>query len=214
MPTEPAWKTVPVTEHVGTNDIPNHSSAVNSDELPPAEGVTCPEDSLVLSNYPWKKTLRVKVQKLSALETDIWCGNIPGYYQYVPDPDLDTLQVTPLLVHGYGSKSKGTAPPSKSVKTEVKTEELDEDITDQEPAKLIEHANALIHGMRSLATDPVNKRQSLKLTPKGKKSTVPVETDVPSALEQLYNSPMDKLALVGKSDTANQPKYSRRGRTP
>ena len=99
----------------------------------------------MLSKYPWKRSLKVEVQKLSDIEAD-----------------------------------KGTGPTLKPVKTEVKTEE---DVTDQEPAKLIEHANALIHGMRSLATDPVNKGQSPRSTPKRKKSAVPVETNVPNALE-------------------------------
>ena len=67
----------------------------------------------------------------------------------------------------------------------MKTEERVEVATDQEPAKLIEHANALIRGMRSLATEPGKKRQSSKPTPtpKRKKPLVPVETNVPTALE-------------------------------
>ena len=143
------------------------SAALNICEALPLEPPTCPEDGLVLSQYPWKKSLRVAVQKLSDIEADIWCGNTPGYYHYVPDPDPDTLKVNILLVCGYGSKKKGTGPTLNPVKTEIKTEQ---EASDQEPTKLIEHANALICNMRSLATDPVNKAESPKPIQKRKKN--------------------------------------------
>ena len=192
-------------EHVETTELPD-SSVIDLNDPAPSEPVTCPEDGLVLSNYPWKQTLQVKVHKLSALDADIWCGNIPGYYQYVPDPDPDTLQLNPKPVRGYGSKNQGTTPTQKTVKTEVKQEIPDEDPVEQEPAKLIKHANALICGMRSLATDPVGKKKSSKSKRKLRNTAVPVETGVPSALEQLHNSTMDKLAMLGKPDTVDQPK--------
>ena len=191
------------TEHVGTDDVVDNSVALNICETLPPEPPTCPEDSQVLSQYPWKRSLRVVVQKLSDIEVDIWCGNTPGYYHYVPDPDPDTLKVNILLVRSYGSKKKRTGPTLNPVKTEIKTEQ---EASDQEPTKLIEHANALIRNMRSLATDPVSKAEPPKPIQKRKKPLVPVETNTPNALEQLHNSTMDKLASVGKPDTSDQPK--------
>ena len=108
------------TGHVKMFDIPDESTALEDADHTIAEPVTCPEDGLVLSSYPWKRTLCVCAHKVSDLEADIWCGNIPNYYRYDPDPDPDTLQVTPVLVRGYGSKNKGTAPAPSSVKTALK----------------------------------------------------------------------------------------------
>ena len=191
------------TEHVGTGDVVDESATLNTCDPLPFDLVTCPEDGLVLSQYPWKKSLRVVVQKLSDIEADIWCGNTSGYYQYVPDPDPDTLKVNILLVRGYGLKKKGIGPTLNPVKTKIKTEQ---EASDQEPSKLIEHANALIRNMRSLATDPVDKAEPPKPIQKRKKPLVPVETNTPNALEQLHNSTVDKLAVVGEPDTSDQPK--------
>ena len=190
-PDELIQKTELEAEHVGTN-----SPAL-------VEPVTCPEDSLVLSTYPWKRNLELKLHKISDIEADIWCGNIPGFYQYVPDPDPDTLQVTPLLVDGYGSENKESALTLKSIKTEVKTEEKE---LDQEPAKLIEHANSLIRSMRSLTTDSGNKKHSSSSPQKKKKRTVRVETNVSNALDDLYSSTIDKLSVVSKPTSSDQPK--------
>ena len=191
-------KTELEAEHVGTNIVTDNTYTPSL-----AEPVTCPEDGLVLSTYPWKWTLKVMVHKISDIEADIWCGNILGFYQYVPDPDPVTLQETPLPVRGYGSKKKGAAPTLKQIKTEVK---MEEDEPNQEPAKLIEHANALIRDMRSLTTDALNNEHSSRTTPKRKKPTVPVGTSIHSALEQLHTSTVDKLSVSGKPDNLEQPK--------
>ena len=99
------------TELLDSTD--NNESHVETDlpvKTEPEDKLTCPEDGLVLSRYPWQKTAIINVQRVSDITVDIWCNSVSNYYQHVPEPDIETttevsnLQVKPSIVQGYGSK--------------------------------------------------------------------------------------------------------------
>ena len=203
-----ASQTTPVTpqatslnaEHVEMSELPPSNLPHETESIPVHDLPTCAEDGLVLSTYPWKKSVQVKVSKLSPVEVDIWCRNTSEYYQYVPDPDPMTAGVKPAIVRGYSSKNKRIM---SSVKTEIKTEETNEQ-TDQGPADLLEHANALIRDLKSITSKPTKKRQLVskpKKKSKWQRSSLPMgttESDEITALEKLHSSTVDKLNPIGK----------------
>ena len=51
------------------------TSQTNS-EAPVKRSVTCPEDGLVLNQYPWKCELTVKLDRIQPLEIDIWSKKV------------------------------------------------------------------------------------------------------------------------------------------
>ena len=61
--------------------------------------VTCPEDGIILSHYPWKSKLEVHLKRVSEIESDIWCNRVVDYYKFKSAPE-----VTPVIsdVKGYG----------------------------------------------------------------------------------------------------------------
>ena len=46
--------------------------------------VTCPEDGIILSQYPWKSELVVHLERVSKIESDIWCNRVMDYYKFTP----------------------------------------------------------------------------------------------------------------------------------
>ena len=61
--------------------------------------VTCPEDSIILSQHPWKSKLEVHLDRVLVIESDIWCNRVVDYYKFMSAPE-----VTPVIsdVKGYG----------------------------------------------------------------------------------------------------------------
>ena len=61
--------------------------------------VTCPKDSIVLSQYPWKRELAVKLDQMQPLEIDIWSKKVCDYHVFSAPKE-----VTPIIsdVKGYG----------------------------------------------------------------------------------------------------------------
>ena len=63
--------------------------------------VTFPEDSIILSQYPWKSKLEVHLERVSEIELDIWCNCVMDYYKFT-----SAHEVTPVIsdIKGYGSR--------------------------------------------------------------------------------------------------------------
>ena len=51
---------------------------------PPIPPVSCPEDGLILSSYPWKSKPKLIVEKLTSIEVDIWSNKVQEYYVHTP----------------------------------------------------------------------------------------------------------------------------------
>ena len=185
---------VPVKEHVETTKTSRDYEPHNTESTPVCDLLTCAEDGLVLSSYPWKKDLQVAVDRLTPVEIDIWCGNTSEYYRHVPDPDpVVSAELQSATSHGYGLRK------TRSVKTEVKVEPDQNEQADDEPAKLLQYADSLIKDMKSIASKPTKKRQLAekpKKKSKRQKSSLPVETT--AALDKLHNSTIDQLTPIGK----------------
>ena len=61
----------PALELGGTSTIDDHSKHVETASV-----------ALQLSNYPWKKKLSIRVERLHELDIDIWSNKISDYYRY------------------------------------------------------------------------------------------------------------------------------------
>ena len=69
------------------------------DHIPAKQPVSCPEDSLLLVQYPSKLELNVKLNHIQPLEIAIWSNKV-GDYHVLTKPK----EVTPIIseVKGYG----------------------------------------------------------------------------------------------------------------
>ena len=67
--------------------------------FPSKTTVTCPEDSILISQYPWKHELAVKLDRMQPLEIDIWSKKVCDYHVFSAQKE-----VTPIIsdVKGYG----------------------------------------------------------------------------------------------------------------
>ena len=61
--------------------------------------VTCPEDSILLSQFPWKYKLKVQLERVSKIESDIWCNSVIDYYKFTPTPEASPVI---KVIKGYG----------------------------------------------------------------------------------------------------------------
>ena len=114
--------------------------------------VTCPEDGIILSQYLWKNKPEVYLERLSELESDIWCNRVKNYYKFTQAPD-----VTPVIseVKGYGSHKR-------RIKEEVSPEDQSQSQSDTTATdKLIDQANALINTAKQFVTKPVKRKYGL-----------------------------------------------------
>ena len=113
--------------------------------------VTCPEDGIILSQYPWKSKIEVHLERVSEIESDIWCNPVMDYYKYMSAPE-----VTPFIsdIKGYGSRKR-------QIKEEFPLEDQsqsDNTATD----KLIDQAKALINTAKTFITKPVKRKHGSK----------------------------------------------------
>ena len=110
--------------------------------------VTCPEDSLVLVQYPWKCELKVKLDRIEPLEIDIWSKKVRDYHIF-----SETKGVAPIIseVKGYGLRTR-------PIKAEPPADDPNDDKTDQ----LIDQAQALINMTKTFVTKPVSRKQPRK----------------------------------------------------
>ena len=111
---------------------------------PPIPPVSCLEDGLILSSYPWKLKPKLLVEKLTSTEVDIWSNKVQEYYVHTP-----TKEKAPIIIdmRGYGLRSR-------PIKSEPDT---------PEPAKgnnkteqLMDQAQALIDKAKRFVTKPVH----------------------------------------------------------
>ena len=75
------------------------STTVTKDLTAAKRLVTCPEDSLVLLQYPWKRKLNIKLDNIQPLKIDIWSNRVRDYHVFTK-----SKEVTPVIseVKGYG----------------------------------------------------------------------------------------------------------------
>ena len=101
--------------------------------------VTCPEDDITLSHYPWKSKLEVHLKRLSEIESDIWCNHVVDYYKFTPTPE-----VTPVIsdVKGYGLHKR-------PIKEEFPLEDQSQSDTIATD-ELIDQAKALINTAKNI----------------------------------------------------------------
>ena len=126
-------------------DVITNASQSNTeikDQVSAKRSVTCPKDSLVLLQYPWKCELNVKLDHIQPLEIDTWSNKVSDYHVLTK-----SKEVTPII-----SEVKGYGLCARPIKTEPPMDNLNEDKTDQ----LIDQAHALIDTAKTFVTKPVS----------------------------------------------------------
>ena len=118
------------------------------DQVTAKQLVICPEDSLVLLQYPWKRELNIKLDRIQPLEIDIWSNKVCDYHVLTKSKEL-----TPII-----SEVKDYGLHARPIKTEPPTDDLNEDKTDQ----LIDQAHALIDTSKTFVTKPVSHKHPRK----------------------------------------------------
>ena len=135
--------------------------------------VTCPEDGIILSQYPWKSKLEVHLEWLSEIELDIWCNRVVDYYKFSSAPE-----VTPVIsdVKGYGLRKR-------QLKEEFPLEDQSQSQSDCD--KLIDQAKALINTAKTFVTKPVKRKHGSKsFSPSSTGRTQPKANALDSLQEQ------------------------------
>ena len=104
--------------------------------------LTCPEDSLLLLQYPWKREVKIKLDNIQPLEIDIWSNKVHDYHVF-----RISNEVAPIIseVKGYGLRVR-------PIKREPLMEEQSEDKTNE----LIDQAHALIDTAKTFVAKPVS----------------------------------------------------------
>ena len=105
--------------------------------------ISCPEDDLVLSQYPWKKSAVIKIDRLSELSIDLWCNKIPSYYEFTPVKPVesaDVLKTEPPSTEDNNSTSKETSPSNYDAETDVDIDNL------------LQHAKSLVRKVKEELT--------------------------------------------------------------
>ena len=118
------------------------------DHVPAKQPITCPEDSLLLVQYPWKRELTIKLDHIQPLEIDIWSNKVSSYYVFTKPKEVILIISD---VKGYGLRTR-------PIKTESPAVDLNEDKTDQ----LIDQAHALIDTAKMFVTKPVSHKHPRK----------------------------------------------------
>ena len=177
-------------------ETPQPGTLIKTDSDPVTPCFGCPEDGLALSQYPWKRTLTVKLNRLQDITIDIWCNQIGQYYSYVPPPTEVSLDVKPLIVKGYGSRKRPSTADIKSkidnknvkLESNVETENTDTDT-------LLSHAKSLIKQAKTLVSKPVGKKPATRKKGKAMVSTgADSHVEAPRmALDMLHQNTMDTL---------------------
>ena len=126
-------------EHSDVTAQASQSNIDIKDHITAKQPVTCPEDGLLLVQYPWKLELNVKLNHIQPLEIDIWSNKVGNYHVHTTPKE-----VIPIIseVKGYGLRTR-------PIKMEPPADDLNEDKTDQ----LIDQAHALIDTAKTFATN-------------------------------------------------------------
>ena len=145
--TETEVRSAPTTEaEQSTLTMPPTKPATTKPRL-----VTCPEDGIILSQYPWKSKLEVHLERVSEIESDISYNRVMDYYKFTSAPE-----VTPVIsdIKGYGSRKC-------RIKEEFPLEDQSQPDTTATD-KLIDQAKALINTVKTFIMKPVKKKHGSK----------------------------------------------------
>ena len=158
---------------------------------PPIPPVSCPEDGLILSNYPWKLKPKLIVKKLTATEVDIWSNKVREYYVHTTTADKAPI-ITDMKGYGLRSRPVKSEPDtSEPAKGNNKTEQL------------IDQAHALIDKAKRFVTKPVHSKHSRKRPHSSDNN------DEPKALDVLHNMTINKLSTLHvETDGTTKPSES------
>ena len=115
------------TLHVATRTTNPTAPKTDPDQntvttLPPAKTtetkvlqVTCPEDGIILSQYPWKPKLAICMDCTPPVDIDIWCNKVQNYYVFTPPPQPTLLWLSVMLkAMVFGNTQLRRNPPQKS----------------------------------------------------------------------------------------------------
>ena len=118
--------------------LPVETTPANQDVL-----FTCPEDGLVLSQYPWTKSAVLKLVRLPSLTIDLWCNKIPDYYQFTPAELPVKCEDVTLPAKDLVESVNKTQPLSPT--TEKNSYDAD---TDVDIDNLLQHAKTLVQQVK------------------------------------------------------------------
>ena len=155
---------------------------------------TCPEDGLVLSQYPWTKTAVLKIDRLSSLSIDLWCNKISDYYQFTP-VEVPVKRENVLLPDSeVVEQMDKIRPPSPVNENNYETD------TDVDIDNLLHHAETLVHQVKvelNTGSDNPTKPQGTKQQSKKRKRSSHVEMTTSST------TPKKKQKSRSHVETAN-----------
>ena len=145
--TETEVRSAPSTEAEQTTLTMPPTNPVTTKPRP----VTCPEDGIMLCQYPWKNKPEVYLERVSEIESDIWYNRVMDYYKFTSAPE-----VTPVIsyIKGYGSRKR-------RIKEEFPLEDQSQSDTTATDM-LIDQAKALINTAKTFVTKPVKRKYGSK----------------------------------------------------
>ena len=147
----------------------------------------------MLSQFPCKQQLAVKLDQIHPLEIDIWSKKVCNYYVYTIPKD-----VTPIIsdIKGYGLWKRPIKEEPTSDEHPQKTP------TDDNTDQLIDHTKVLIDTAKTFVTKLARHKHGRKHP-----ATLSVETDVkPKALDVLHGATMNNLTtLQVETDGSSRP---------
>ena len=157
--------------------IPTKQTDDSLQSPPPIPPVSCPEDGLILSSYPWKLKPKLIIEKLTSTDVDIWSNKVQEYYVHTP-----TIEKAPIItdVKGYGLRSrpiKSEPDTSEPAKGNNKTEQL------------MDQAQALIDKAKRFVTKPLHAKHSRKRPHSS-------SNEAPKALDVLHDMTINKLSTL------------------
>ena len=157
--------------------MPTKQTEDSLQSSPPIPPVSCPEDGLVLSSYPWKLKPKLIIENLTSIELDIWSNKVHQYYVHTP-----TIEKAPIItdVKGYGLCSK---PIESEPDTPVPAK------SNNKPEQLMDQAQALIDKAKRFITKPVRAKHSRKRPHLS-------NDDAPTALDALHDMTINKLSTL------------------
>ena len=133
-----------------------------------------PDDDLLLSQYPWMKTAKLCLDKVSPITIDIWINEVKTYWHPRKSVGTKVVQQPPMPTHDrrYSSHNVKLEPSEDLADTNIKQENADQD-TGTSPEDLIKHAETILERAKR-----INNRTS---TPRKRKSRdkLDVGTEVP-----------------------------------
>ena len=181
------------------------TTGVNVETVPVVKAehdpITTDKEGIVLSQYPWKRSVQLQLVKLSDITVDIWCNCVSDYYVHVPE-----IEAKPVIVCGYGQKRENVdrvPDNAKQIKSKVPVET--DSAVDTDIGNLLTHAENLVQQAKTLVGHSETKEKKKTTTARNKKTksskqqgSLHVEIEpTPSAIDLLHQQTITKLTPEG-----------------